>query len=206
MGLIGSLKQFIRETLNGRYYSESKIDTGGERNYTCEHYASINDDCYPVEEDDVVVVEIEGTGRHVAVGYIDYINEPKSQKGERRVYGRDEAGVDISHLWLKNNKDIEITNAVGTAQILSTGQIQLSNDAVSATLAPSGQAEVVNGAGYIKLLANGSVDINGAIISTSGKITTPDAFVGPSAIIGGKELNNHTHPAGVPPGNTGVNN
>jgi len=34
---------------------------------------------------------------------------------------------------------------------------------------------------------------------------TGDTILGPSLIAGGKELVNHIHPAGTPPGNTGVN-
>ena len=57
-----------------------------------------------------------------------------------------------------------------------------------------------NGAGFILLAADGSVNINGVTIDASGNITAPG-----SLILNGKELDGHIHAAGTPPGNTGPN-
>lgn len=73
-------------------------------------------------------------------------------------------------------------------------------------LKADGSARLSNGGGFLTLQANGSVDINGLIIDTSGKATSPTGFEGPSVVADGKELAGHTHP-GVQAGadNTGQN-
>lgn len=65
-----------------------------------------------------------------------------------------------------------------------------------------GSCIMANGNGNVQLLANGTVSINGVTIDKDGKIIAKD-----SLIVGGKELNNHTH-GGVESGgsNTAVNN
>ncbi len=52
----------------------------------------------------------------------------------------------------------------------------------------SGEIEVTNGAGFIRLLADGTVNINGAIINTDGTI------VAPNVTFGGISGTGHRHP------------
>ena len=65
-----------------------------------------------------------------------------------------------------------------------------------------GSAVLDNGNGFIELQANGTVNINGMLIDSTGKLTVPS-----SLILNGKELDGHTH-GGVETGgsNTGPNN
>lgn len=77
------------------------------------------------------------------------------------------------------------------------GEIWLHND---------GAIDIVNASGFIKLLVNGTVNMNGATIDATGAIVSPVSISAPSVIANGKELAEHTHPAGTPPGATGVNN
>lgn len=87
---------------------------------------------------------------------------------------------------------------------------QFSNDGISLRdasgtqrlwLKGDGSCHMQNGAGYIRLMADGSVVINGVTIDASGKVTVPS-----SLRVAGKELNGHVH-GGVASGgsNTGPN-
>lgn len=73
-------------------------------------------------------------------------------------------------------------------------------------LQSDGSAAMNNGTGFLVLQSDGSVNINGLIIGTDGKATSPTGFEGPSMVADGKELAGHTHP-GVETGssNTGQN-
>ena len=55
-------------------------------------------------------------------------------------------------------------------------------------------------------VAPGGFDLNGFTIDASGAAASPVSLTAPSVVAGGKELTGHDHPAGSPPGNTGVNN
>lgn len=68
-----------------------------------------------------------------------------------------------------------------------------------------GSAILSNGIGSIQLLANGTVNINGVTIDTSGNISTPASINTPSAIVNGKELAEHTHISASPGSPTGPN-
>lgn len=61
------------------------------------------------------------------------------------------------------------------------------------------------------LVINGNVVHNGnttqtGSTATSGSVTAATSISSPSIVSDGKEMTNHTHPAGTPPGNTGSNN
>ncbi|CAH9012813.1 baseplate spike [Vibrio phage F35 g1] len=66
-----------------------------------------------------------------------------------------------------------------------------------------GSIESVNGAGYIKLLASGVVDMNGFLVQPTGAATSPVSVGAPtvaaasSLTVAGKEMNNHNHTAGT---------
>ena len=51
-----------------------------------------------------------------------------------------------------------------------------------------------------------SPSVTGSDTVTSAAITATTSIEAPSIVADGKELTNHDHPAGTPPGNTGVNN
>lgn len=85
----------------------------------------------------------------------------------------------------------------GTVKIaLDDGEIRIKNDAVSL---------VIDGS-KVTGIAPGGFDLNGFIINADGSAESPVSITAPSAVINGKELAEHNHPAGTPPGDTGVNN
>ena len=150
MGLIALVKSFTRVVRNGVRFSDVKVDPGGSANITGEHFADPGDDSHPLDSDYVAAMPVRRSGGAVAVGYADPINAPKSGPGEKRIYGRDSAGVAVNEVWLKADSSVIISNALGA----------------------------------IELKADGSVDINGAIISPLGAVQT--------AL--GRDLDTHIHP------------
>lgn len=85
----------------------------------------------------------------------------------------------------------------GTVKIaIDDDEIRIKNDTVSL---------VVDGSS-VTGVAPGGFDLNGFTIDASGAAESPTSLTAPSVIAGGKELTEHTHLAGTPPGNTGVNN
>ncbi len=59
----------------------------------------------------------------------------------------------------------------------------------------TGEVEVVNSNGFMRLLANGNVDLNGVIISPAGQITLPSgqSVIADSMVVNGNELDAHIH-------------
>lgn len=85
----------------------------------------------------------------------------------------------------------------GTVKIaLDDGEIRIKNDSVS----------LVIGGSKVTGVAPGGFDLNGFIINADGSAESPVSITAPSAVINGKELAEHNHLAGTPPGDTGVNN
>lgn len=64
---------------------------------------------------------------------------------------------------------------------------------------------VNNGAGYINLMPSGVIDLNGFTILPDGTAESPTQVITPSLLVDGKEIKDHQHPAGTPPGDTGTN-
>ncbi len=198
MGRLAKILSFIRVTRNGAKVSDVKVDPGGGANVTVEHFAPPGDDSFPLNSDYVATMEIPRTGGEVAVGYVDPLNTPKANQGDKRVYARDaDTGAVVVEVWLKND---------GTAVV--------SNDEGIFTLAPSGSIKGDNGSGSFELQAGGDFIVNGVTIDTSGNITSPATITGvtvtaPSMQTGGKELAGHDHnilSGSSAPGPTGSNN
>ena len=67
-----------------------------------------------------------------------------------------------------------------------------------------GAVDIVNALGFIKLLANGTVDLNGVTIDPAGAVVIPTSLT-----VAGKELAGHDHNitgGSSAPGPTGANN
>jgi len=200
MGL-NKLLSFVRTLRNGAKLSEVKLNPGGGPNITAEHFSAPGDDSYPLPGDYVVSVSVQRSGGSAAVGYLDPKNDQKATAGDKRIYARNAAGESIVELWLKNDGTAVLENINGTF-----------------TLSPDGSIKSQNGNGSAELEAAGNFVVNGVTIDTAGNIITPASVsasvsvgaptlaAGTSLTVASKEIGNHTHPAGTPPGNTGVNN
>lgn len=99
--------------------------------------------------------------------------------------------------------DVVLTHGSGETRHKQDGTIISKNNSSTCTQSPSGEVSLVNGNGYIKLLADGSVDINGFVIQVNGAASSPVSVQAPtvtattSLTVNGKEMNEHNHDAGT---------
>lgn len=176
MGLVAKVLSFILTNRNNANISDVIVKSGGNLNLTAEQYIPF--DKQPLKTDYACIVTDSGTGRYIVVGYQDPINPNEANLGEEGLKGRNKNAQILCRVFARNN-----------------GSVVINNDNGSFILNP-----------------DGIVNINGVTIDTQGNIVSPSSVSSPnisatqSMTISGKELSNHTHPAGTPPGNTGVNN
>lgn len=175
-------------TLTDMSNKEIQITMGGDRIRTASCPLPFQVDSLPMIGD---LVECSSGGKSThstsVLASVDGTDRVAGD-GEIAVYSRGFDGTRVAQVHMKGDGSILITSP--------KFEIAISSD---------GSADFSNGYGGIKVLSSGAVDINGVTIDTAGKITTTASVVTPSAIIGGRELANHTHTAGTPPGSTGVN-
>lgn len=88
MGMIATVKEFLRETVEGAFIPSVKVDTGGEDTLIAAHGTPPGVDAVPLDNDYVLLAKGAGTGRYVIVGYIDPVNEGTAVKGAWRAYAR----------------------------------------------------------------------------------------------------------------------
>jgi len=147
VGRLAKILSFVRTVRNEAKVSDIKADTGGGANITAEHIAPAGDDSFPLENDYVALNSDSGTGREMAIGYIDHINEPKAGKGDKRIYARNpETGNTVAEFWLQGNGSILCSNENGSFELQSGGDF------------------LINGV---------TIDTNGNI-ATAGKVNADD--------------------------------
>lgn len=184
-GLIGRVLSFVRVERNGAQTSDVKVNPGGGPNVTAEHFAPPGDDSHPLPTDYAYTAPTPQRGRQVAVGYVDPLNTPQAQPGEKRIYARDSGGAVVVEVWLKNDGEATIFNANGEVTLGADGSIL-------------GQ----NGAGSFELQAGGTFAVNGVTIDPSGNIITPAGVMAETVAaasglqVAGKEMSGHTHAQG----------
>lgn len=212
MGRIARLLSFVRLTRNDAKVSDVKVNPGGGPNITAEHFADAGDDAHPLITDYVALNTDSGSGRETAIGYLDPLNEPKAQPGDKRIYGRDaESGAVVVEVWLKNDGTAIVSNDNGSVTLRPDGGTITETPESTFDAAADGSIKGDNGNGSFELAAGGDFLVNGVTIDTSGNITSPATITAPnvvgstSVVAAGKELAGHLHPAGSPPGNTGPN-
>lgn len=194
MGWVGRLLSFIRAERNGAKVSDVQVDTGGGPNITAEHFAAAGDDAYPLETDYVSGHNVQQTGREAITGYLDPINEPKAQEGEKRIYGRDaDTGAMVVEVWLKNSGEAFISNENGSVTLFPDGSTRVTTPASTFDCAADGSIAGVNGSGQFELQSGGNFVVNGVTIDTAGAITTPTSITTPSAVVNGVEVDGHDH-------------
>lgn len=202
-GLIAKLLSFTRVSRNDAKISDVKLDPGGEANITAQHFADSGDDSHPLPTDFVHGAKVRGSWRWVAAGYVDPLNEPKAQAGEKRIYGRDSSGTAVNEVWLKNDGSILISNDNGSCLLDSAGTIKSENTNGSILLDSSGLIESANTIAKFSLAPTGSIKgenaggafelaISGDFLINGAKITSSGDFVDSS----GKTLSSHTHKQG----------
>ncbi len=211
MGRIAKLLSFLRTSRNEAKISDVKVDPGGGPIITAEHFTAAGDDSHPLPGDYVALNSDSGAGRESAVGYLDPLNEPKAQPGDKRIYARSEDGVVIVEIWLKNTGEATVLNENGSVTLRPDGGTITTTPQSTFDAKADGSIKGDNGSGSFELEAEGAFLVNGVTIDASGNITSPATITSPNMVgstsvkAAGKELAGHTHPAGTPPSNTGPN-
>lgn len=204
MGRIAKLLSFLRTSRNEAKISDVKADPGGGPNITAEHFADSGDDSHPLPGDYVALNTDSGSGRESAIGYLDPLNEPKAQPGDKRIYGRDsESGAVVVEVWLKNDGTAIVSNDNGSVTLRPDGGTVVTTPESTFDAAADGSIKGDNGNGSYELQAGGDFLVNGVTIDTSGNVTIPT-----SLNLAGKEIAGHDHPitsGSSAPGPTGPN-
>ena len=123
MGVIAIVQSFVRVVRNEAKISDVQVDPGGGANITAEHFSAPGDDSHPMPGDYVAISKVGGTGRTVATGYLDPLNDPVAAVGEKRSYSRDGDGAIVAEVWLKADGEITILNANGQITLKPDGSV-----------------------------------------------------------------------------------
>lgn len=223
MGWVGKLISFVSGKRNGVDFKESQVDPGAGANITAEHFADAGDDSHPLPGDFISAVDIPRTGGSIATGYVDAKNTPIAAAGEKRIYGRDSDGVVVNQIHLFNDGKVVVKNDEGTMTLKPDGQWTIESPAAtldihvdgrihgqnsngSFLLRADGRFGGLNSNGFFRLEVNGDFNANGTLTKPNGDIIGLTKVTAPSMIVNSKELAEHDHDAGTPPGLTGVNN
>lgn len=202
MGRIAKLLSFVRLTRNEAKVNDVKVDPGGGPNVTAEHFAAPGDDSHPLPGDYVALNTDSGSGRESAIGYLDPLNEPKAQPGDKRIYARDEDGVVIVEIWLKNTGEATVLNENGSVTLRPDGGTITTTPESTFDAKEDGSIKGDNGSGSFELTAGGDFLVNGVTIDTSGNISTGGKLNADDVTADNQNvtLSTHTTPAfGVPP-------
>lgn len=168
MGRIGTVLEFIKETVQGITADRIKTDLGGNDIRTANYVQPANEDARPLPQDQSFNLPGPKTGSVVAVGFVDTYNESTVGPGEKRIYGRSESGEIVSEVFCKN-----------------TGEIQAKNENIEFAMNPDGSGFIENDMGSFNLNVDGSVEINGVIIDAAGNLTVPGNISGSGSLAGG---------------------
>ena len=202
MGRIAKLLSFVRVTRNDAKVSDVKADPGGGSNITAENFAPAGDDSNPLPGDYVALNTRDGTGREDVIGYSDPLNEPKALPGDKRIYARDEDGVVIAEIWLKNTGEATVSNENGSITLRPDGGAITTTPGSTFDAKADGSIKGDNGSGSFELKAGGDFLVNGVNIDPSGNITTPGSLNADTVTSDDLNvtLSTHNTPAfGVPP-------
>lgn len=129
MGLVGRVLSFLQTTRLGAQVSDTKLEWGDRAPVTAEHFGPPGDDSHPLPGDYVRADAVPQTGRTAVTGYIDPVNAPKAEAGERRIYSRNSAGAVVAEFHLKND---------GSVALVSTGNVTING----VTITPAGDVVI----------------------------------------------------------------
>lgn len=202
MGRIAKLLSFVRLTRNDAKVSDVKVDPGGGPNITAEHFADAGDDSHPLTTDYVALNTDSGSGRESAIGYLDPINAPKAQPGDKRIYGRDaDTGEVVVEVWLKNDGTAIVSNDNGSVTLRPDGGAVITTPESTFDAAADGSITGDNDGGSFQLQAGGDFLVNGVTIDTSGNISTGGTIQGQGVTdtTTNVTVGTHTHNGGAVP-------
>ncbi len=137
MGRIGRVVAWAARTIGG----DTTNNPGGGALLRSTHAVPPGFDAAPLAEDFVVSVDIQGTGRTAAVGYVDGENAPAATPGEARVYARTANGAVVVSLFLRADGSATLQNGNGTMVLRPDGEFNFNG----ARITPAGEVINANG-------------------------------------------------------------
>lgn len=200
MARISWVKSFFRTEREGVKVTDVKVDPGAGANVTPHHYAGPGDDSAPLPSDRVVIVRDLRTGVEVAVGYLDPKSPQKAVPGEFRGQARNAAGDEVAQIWLKKTGEAILSNALGSAVLGAAGSFLFTMPLSTLAMPADGSFLFTGPAGTFGMDAAGLFNANGVTIDAADVMDVPL-----SLFVDSKELADHDHKAGTPPGDTGPN-
>lgn len=126
----------------------------GENKF-CDQYSSSGDDAPPLPEDRVVLVDIEGTGNHVAVGVLS--KSQGAKPGEKIIYSRNSDGDVVAKIHLTNDGAV-IVEGEKDLDLKVKGDVKISVD---------GNAEIK----ATNVTLTGNVKVTGGTFEAGGTAT-----------------------------------
>lgn len=114
MGRLNALISFVRRFVEGVRTSDVQVDAGGRATVTADHASTPGDDSFPLPGDTVITIPRPGSGRQVAIAYMDTAHEPRAEAGEKRIYARKSDGTLACAIWLLNTGDTVFETANGS--------------------------------------------------------------------------------------------
>lgn len=103
MGRIGTVLEFIRETVGSNEIATVKVDPGGGAAFSPQHFDGAGVDAQPLPGDYAATADSPGAGGQHITGYADLKNRGIARAGERRLYARDGNGDIVASMWFKND-------------------------------------------------------------------------------------------------------
>jgi len=167
MGFLARVLSFRRTTRNGARVEDVEVKPGGTSSVTLEQTGPPGDDSPPLDTDFAAGLDVEATGRGVAVGYADPKNAGQAAQGEKRFYSRDSSGDIQATIHLKGDGTIELRNASGSVTLQAAGDIEGENGGGSLKLSAGGDLEFQNGGGSLDFSSGGAVDVQAASMAVN---------------------------------------
>lgn len=197
---IAKLLSFVRGLSNDAKVTDVVVDIGGGDNRTAQHFSAPGDDSFPLTTDYALTSDVARSGSKAVHGYVDPINDPAAQEGDKRIYGRDpNTGLSVNQVWLKSGGSVHVANDNGSVLLRADGGALTTTPGGTFDTKADGSIKGDNGSGSFELQAGGNFVVNNVVITPAGDITTPAAVAAAtmaattSLTVASKEMAGHTH-------------
>lgn len=112
MGRIGFSLDVENATDDEENIYEIKVDVGGGEILLVPYVSTSGFDTPPLDGDYVAMIDNLGDDTATAVSTADPLYEPQAEKGELRLYGRDNEGAEVNYFWFKQDGIVELNGDV----------------------------------------------------------------------------------------------
>ncbi len=163
---------FARAVTNtGAHVINVTVNTGGNVLRRVKNMTAPGEDSPPLDTDFAIVVKVTKSGEYAGIGYADIINQGFAARGEKRIYGRDSAGVSVNEVYLKLDSSVLISNANGDITLGADGSVIMASPGGSLTLDTAGNVTITG-----ELIIGGipfSTHVHGGVTTGGGSTGVP---------------------------------